>query len=793
MENSDCCKNSKRDLSRGKVGEIATLLIIASLVVIGVSTIASTFLSKGRNTTSSRAAAGDSYFYTCNYCPYGPNGAISPCAPEACDPGDLDTGTYTETVEPQQLCYGAGSSGGAMAYSTKNVRHCIEVAQPSATPTPGSNITCTNPGYCSEVGGCPNGYQCTVYYTCFQTSACGQVASPTPGSGSKILCCNSSGSKVACLDFPNDNCPGGSTPYEASNCFFSCPNSAPTATPTPASQMPCYYNASGNLVNVGSCGFTCSSGGLDCQTVGCAGSCPGTYGGAPTATPTPAISGNHVKCLYGSSGQNVGMTYYCSGNGSEDQGCDTESCLNISCGGTCPSSNSNPTPTPTRPVVASTSTPTPTPIPTGKTCPGWGKACSQTKACQDADTNDCGLECCTTDSCGVAKGTCIILGGEPPPNKLACKNNACVGVYDPLCDAEGNPNNTHCMDKCGPNAAGNADCGAGGYQGNECICKAAPQCNTGGATNCSPDWSCIENLANKSAVNKCYAGSGQYSEDMGSPASATLSKSGENAVFTGSASDYYSATWKFLWTKTNQACTAQIKAFSMKSGQWNLASSQNISTTSCKNSACTLGANWQGQGVSDRVLVNLGGYTNDQTDCAFNISQVKLRHNYVPPRNGTVYGKVYVDENNDCKKQSKETLTVKNANIRSTNSALNTFTDKSGSYSIVAAEGKYTLIVDATKGYSYQCGGQQVSVTGNKQVMRDFMLKKKMSQSETELGTCPKKPQGDTNCDDVINETDYNIWVQEYTGQETTQNADFNRDGRVDLIDYEIWRRHIGE
>ncbi|OGG02132.1 hypothetical protein A2W14_02700 [Candidatus Gottesmanbacteria bacterium RBG_16_37_8] len=35
----------------------------------------------------------------------------------------------------------------------------------------------------------------------------------------------------------------------------------------------------------------------------------------------------------------------------------------------------------------------------------------------------------------------------------------------------------------------------------------------------------------------------------------------------------------------------------------------------------------------------------------------------------------------------------------------------------------------------------------------------------------------------------YFVWVQEYTGIRTTRITDFNHDGNIDLIDYEIWRR----
>ncbi len=74
---------------------------------------------------------------------------------------------------------------------------------------------------------------------------------------------------------------------------------------------------------------------------------------------------------------------------------------------------------------------------------------------------------------------------------------------------------------------------------------------------------------------------------------------------------------------------------------------------------------------------------------------------------------------------------------------------------------------------------------------------------------CPQKAQGDANCDSLINETDYSIWKCEFTKSDcrmlctgnsdtgpvvctaissSSKNADFNKDGVVDLKDFEIWR-----
>jgi len=61
--------------------------------------------------------------------------------------------------------------------------------------------------------------------------------------------------------------------------------------------------------------------------------------------------------------------------------------------------------------------------------------------------------------------------------------------------------------------------------------------------------------------------------------------------------------------------------------------------------------------------------------------------------------------------------------------------------------------------------------------------------------TCNNKSSGDANCDENINDTDYTIWKCEFLGQGVCRNpssnktADFNNDKRVDLVDFEIWRK----
>ena len=60
-------------------------------------------------------------------------------------------------------------------------------------------------------------------------------------------------------------------------------------------------------------------------------------------------------------------------------------------------------------------------------------------------------------------------------------------------------------------------------------------------------------------------------------------------------------------------------------------------------------------------------------------------------------------------------------------------------------------------------------------------------------GPCPKRGEGDANCDGQINEVDYGIFKSTINGTPVCMNcsADFNKDTKVDAIDYEIWRSTV--
>lgn len=55
--------------------------------------------------------------------------------------------------------------------------------------------------------------------------------------------------------------------------------------------------------------------------------------------------------------------------------------------------------------------------------------------------------------------------------------------------------------------------------------------------------------------------------------------------------------------------------------------------------------------------------------------------------------------------------------------------------------------------------------------------------------TCPRKPEGDANCDDLVDLVDYDIWKNDFLNSSTILvRADFNGDQKADEYDFEIFR-----
>lgn len=61
----------------------------------------------------------------------------------------------------------------------------------------------------------------------------------------------------------------------------------------------------------------------------------------------------------------------------------------------------------------------------------------------------------------------------------------------------------------------------------------------------------------------------------------------------------------------------------------------------------------------------------------------------------------------------------------------------------------------------------------------------------TTSSTCPLQPKGDADCNQVINDIDYERWRTAFKGQPLqglNVNPDFDNNQRYDLLDFEIWR-----
>lgn len=488
-----------------------------------------------------------------------------------------------------------------------------------------------------------------------------------------------------------------------------------------------------------------------------------------------------------------------------------------------PSSTLNPTsvPVPTAPLIP-TSTPipaptsppflSPTPTPQGglNCIYNYTYPCTNSDQCKVQPGSDAGcqdLECNTTPG-DPNNGKCMVLGPPPPPNRDVCRSNACTAVYDPLCD--GTPGNTHCQDKCQDVSS----CVPGGYAGDECVCKACPSCNTGGTYTCNPDWSCIATTPScQAGVNSCYDTGTKYSEDKAKPAFATFTNPGDQTVFTGPQKNYFAGNWDFQWTSTPNSCTGQFYWYFLKNGQWELNSFQDISTNNCVSKACKFGANWSNSGaVTDRVLLKLNVYQNDQTGCTARISNVKLRRPYQIPLQGTLYGKVYADTNKDCKKGSDEATIVNYAEIVSKDKKVDTFSDEKGKWEAIVKSTTYQLYVTPPPDYQAACPAQKANIKGGDQVKVDFLVQAYPSPTPTVAvkspqgavspenptvipsatpASCLLKPQGDADCDDKIDDKDYALWRAEYLNIRDQKLADFNRDNQVTLEDYEIWRKTV--
>ncbi|MDO8497873.1 MAG: hypothetical protein Q7S61_05010 [bacterium] len=57
--------------------------------------------------------------------------------------------------------------------------------------------------------------------------------------------------------------------------------------------------------------------------------------------------------------------------------------------------------------------------------------------------------------------------------------------------------------------------------------------------------------------------------------------------------------------------------------------------------------------------------------------------------------------------------------------------------------------------------------------------------------TCASNAQGDANCDGKIDMIDFEIFRKEMAGELKTFKGDFNKNKRIDIVDFEIWRANF--
>lgn len=74
-----------------------------------------------------------------------------------------------------------------------------------------------------------------------------------------------------------------------------------------------------------------------------------------------------------------------------------------------------------------------------------------------------------------------------------------------------------------------------------------------------------------------------------------------------------------------------------------------------------------------------------------------------------------------------------------------------------------------------------------------------MCVTPTPVINCTLRSKGDANCDGAINVNDFTVFKTQLLGSKNnllvdpnpTSSADFNNDGKVNLVDYEIWRNAV--
>lgn len=112
-----------------------------------------------------------------------------------------------------------------------------------------------------------------------------------------------------------------------------------------------------------------------------------------------------------------------------------------------------------------------------------------------------------------------------------------------------------------------------------------------------------------------------------------------------------------------------------------------------------------------------------------------------------------------------------------------------------------SVIIDVTPGKTYNWWIYQISkgIRGERVDGEQFSCGNAnptqaiTPTSVVTLPICPRKSEGDANCNDTIELLDFAIWRQEYLNPEEQKSdlsqANFNEDSVIDILDFAIWRQ----
>ena len=74
------------------------------------------------------------------------------------------------------------------------------------------------------------------------------------------------------------------------------------------------------------------------------------------------------------------------------------------------------------------------------------------------------------------------------------------------------------------------------------------------------------------------------------------------------------------------------------------------------------------------------------------------------------------------------------------------------------------------------------------------LVTQKTANSTRSLGgECPTYQKGDFDCNGMIDLIDFDIWAGEFNDSSKNPRSDVNGDGKASLADYEVWRENYSK